>query len=140
MTAVFASAKLTKPGQIVEADLSGDVAMNNTAAFFDGPSVLLGPGTWLIVGSVNVLDTAGVAGIIGKLWDGTTVERSAQVSTPGAGTPSSMTLTCVVVVLATATWKISCRDLSSTSGAIKATTVSASQGNNASGISAVRLA
>lgn len=73
--------------------LSGDVALNNAANYFDGPSVAQGTaGTWLASGTVTVDDTAGAAQIFVKLWDGTTVIASAVsfVQSVGRQTPLSL--------------------------------------------------
>jgi len=60
--------------------LSGNVSLNNTSNYFDGPSVAQGSsGTWFAVGTVTVQDTGGTAAFDVKLWDGTTVIASAQV-------------------------------------------------------------
>ena len=124
----------------LEAALGADVALNNGSSFFDGPSVSLTAGTWFLEGSVSLTDTAGAAGVITKLWDGTTVEASAQTTLGSvAGLPQSVTLGGIVTVSTTTAWKISARDLTSTSGNIKAAAVSASQGNNASYLRAVRI-
>lgn len=57
--------------------LSGDVALNNTANYFDGPSVAQGTtGTWFASGTVTLTDTTGVSNLQAKLWDGTTVIAS----------------------------------------------------------------
>ena len=62
--------------------LSGDVALNNTANFFDGPTIAQGTtGTWWVSGSVTLKDTAGAASFAAKLWDGTTVIASGQLIT-----------------------------------------------------------
>lgn len=57
--------------------LGADVALNNTANYFDGPSVAQGStGTWFVSGSVTCVDTAGASNFYAKLWDGTTVIAS----------------------------------------------------------------
>lgn len=122
-----------------KADLAADVALNNIANFFDGPSVSLAAGTWLIVGTVLVTDTAGLAGVIAKLWDGTTVESSDQVTIGGANYNETITLAGVVSPGTTTTYKISCRGFTSASGKILAATPTASQGNNASHMRAIRI-
>jgi hypothetical protein len=124
----------------VEGALSGDVLLNNTANFFDGPSVSLTAGTWFVVGAVQVTDSAGAAAIVGKLWDGTTVESSGQYGVPSAGFSGQVTLAGIVAPGSTTTYKISCRDVSSTSGSILAATPGSSQGNNASYLRAVKIA
>jgi len=67
--------------------LSGDVALNNTANYFDGPAVAQGTtGTWFVSGAVTVTDTnVGGGNINVKLWDGTTVVASGFVNTGATG-------------------------------------------------------
>jgi hypothetical protein len=73
------------------------VALNSTSTYFDGPSVAQGMvGTWLATGSVTLLDTAGLAVINCKLWDGTTVVASAQVEPTTASTAVSLALSGVM--------------------------------------------
>lgn len=69
------SAALTK----ITASLGANVSLNNTANYFDGPSVAQGTtGTWFASGTVTLLDTSGSGQIYYlKLWDGTTVVASA---------------------------------------------------------------
>jgi len=56
--------------------LGADVALNNTALYFDGPSIAQGTtGTWFVSGTVTIL-TLGRVDV--KLWDGTTVIASTQ--------------------------------------------------------------
>lgn len=99
--------------------LSGDVALNNIANYFDGPSIAQGAtGTWFASGSVTLLDTAGTAVFLCKLWDGTTVIDS-RVTTAGAASQNvAMTLSGQLATPA-GNLRISCRDQTSTSGAMK---------------------
>lgn len=55
--------------------ISGDVSLNNTSNYIDGPSVAQGStGTWFAYGTVTLQDTtAGLNAFKVKLWDGTTV-------------------------------------------------------------------
>jgi hypothetical protein len=124
----------------VEAALSADVLLNNTANFFDGPSVSLPPGTHDIELSVCVIDTAGAATIIAKLWDGTTVESSGAVTTGAANFAGQIALSGTVTVASTTTWKVSLRCPGSTNAKILAATPVAGQGNNASYIRGRRVA
>jgi hypothetical protein len=58
--------------------LGADVLLNNTANYFDGPSIAQGAsGTWFVSATVSVSD-AGGATYFAKLWDGTTIIASAQ--------------------------------------------------------------
>lgn len=57
--------------------LSADVALNNVANYFDGPTVAQGSvGTWYVVANVVCVDTAAACNFYAKLWDGTTVISS----------------------------------------------------------------
>lgn len=56
--------------------LSGDIALNNNATYFDGPSIAQGStGTWFASGTITITDTA-TGQYDCKLWDGTTVIAS----------------------------------------------------------------
>lgn len=70
----------------ITASLGADVALNNIANFFDGPSVAQGiVGTWFASGTVSL---SGVANdqIDVKLWDGTTVIAAARIEIGPNGT------------------------------------------------------
>jgi hypothetical protein len=98
--------------------LGADVALNNTSNYFDGPSMAQGTtGTWLATGGVTLQDTAGVAAFYCKLWDGTTVVDSRGWDSTAANFYGNMTLSGVFTSPA-ANIRISCRDVSSTSGKI----------------------
>lgn len=77
--------------------LSGNVALNNIANYFDGPSVAQGTGgTWFVVGQVTCNDTGGAANIYAKLWDGTTVIASGNVNLSAANTRHVLSLSGVI--------------------------------------------
>lgn len=124
----------------VQASLAADVNLNNTANFFDGPSVSLPAGTYFVVWSVLVDDTAGVASIVAKLWDGTTVASQGQATVSAAQSLGQIAGSAVVTVGSTTTWKVSCRDGASTSGHIKSAPTLGATGNVASQITALRIA
>lgn len=120
----------------ITASLGADVALNNTANYFDGPSVAQGSsGTWLATGTVTFQDTAGAAGFDVKLWDGTTVISSASTNTSGA-VFGSISLSGVITSPA-GNIRISVKDLSSTSGIIK---FNRSGNSKDSTVTAVRIA
>lgn len=63
--------------------LGGDVALNN-ATYATGPTVAQGTtGTWFAVGTITLSDSAVLAQISAKLWDGTTVIASSREVTNG---------------------------------------------------------
>lgn len=99
--------------------LSGDVALNNTANYFDGPSVAQGTsGTWFVSGSVLLQDNAGIATINVKLWDGTTTIASAKCRILATNGEVMISLSGYITSPA-GNLRISCRDGSSTSGLIE---------------------
>lgn len=60
--------------------LSADVVLNNTSAYFDGPSIAQGStGVWFASGTVTFFDSAAASTFQVKLWDGTTVIASGAV-------------------------------------------------------------
>jgi hypothetical protein len=63
--------------------LASDVALNNTANYFDGPSVNVGNvGTWFVSGTVTVQTASATPATINvRLTDGTTVYASGTIST-----------------------------------------------------------
>jgi hypothetical protein len=104
---------------VITASLGADVALNNTANYFDGPSVAQGTsGTWFVTGTLSVQDTSGAAQIYAKLWDGTTVIASCDMYTPVASGPVIITLSGFLASPA-GNLRISAKDISSTSGVIK---------------------
>lgn len=137
---ISAAGKLTGPATMMSPitnSLSGDVDLSNTANYFDGPSIAQGTsGTWYVSGTVTVLDTAGAASMIAKLWDGTTVIASTVMATAGASSSLIISLSGFITSPA-ANLRISVRDTSSTSGKIKFNV----SGNSKDGtITAVRIA
>lgn len=110
-TAVVTSNRFTN-------SLSSDVALNNTSNFFDGPTVSQGStGIWFAAGTVTVQDTAGGANFQAKLWDGTTVIASANITPDAVNLVSTISLSGYLSSPA-GNLRISVRDVTSTSGKI----------------------
>lgn len=98
--------------------LGADVAMNNTANYFDGPFVAQGTsGVWFVSGTVTVRDTAGAAAMLGKLWDGSTIISTGRTDTSAANFYGTLTLSGYIANPA-GNLRLDVRDSSSTSGAI----------------------
>lgn len=116
--------------------ISGDVTLNNTGTYFDGPSVAQGStGTWFASGTVTLLDSGGSAQFQVKLWDGTTVIASAQASSVGANLRVAISLSGFLASPA-GNIRISVKDLTATTGMIAAN----SSGNSKdSTITAIRV-
>jgi hypothetical protein len=124
--------------------LAADVNLATANTYFDGPSVTLSAGTWLLIGSV-LLDGGGGSAtqVTSKLWDGTTVAASTETMVYGGGAYDNNPgpLTAVVVIASgTPTWKISCANNASTASKIKAAASDNGAGNNASTLVAIKIA
>jgi hypothetical protein len=116
-TQTAALAALT--GSKITASLGSDVALNNTANYFDGPSVAQGAtGTWFVIANVTCSDTAGAANFFAKLWDGTTVIDSGNANGGGANIRVNITL-AGVITSPVGNLKISVRDPDTTTGKIE---------------------
>jgi hypothetical protein len=100
--------------------LSGDVALNNTGTYFDGPSVAQGSTVklWLAMGGVQLTDTAGAANFNVKLWDGTTIIDSKRTQVSGASQNTTVSLSGRIQTPA-GNIRISVNDVTSTSGKIQ---------------------
>ncbi len=118
--------------------LAGDVTMTNANQFYDGPSLSLAAGTWVVGGAVDVLNSGGSSKITAKLWNGTTAYAS--VTSGGfAGEDRSVAIPPVPIVLAApATVKISAASTGGSSS-IKAAVVTNGAGNTASYITALKI-
>jgi hypothetical protein len=101
--------------------LNADVLLNNTAAYFDGPSCAQGTsGIWFAVGSVTLIGTI-ADGMFCKLWDGTTVIDSTAINIPtagGAGASTRVSFSGFITAPA-GNIKISVRDNNNTNGKIQ---------------------
>jgi hypothetical protein len=116
--------------------LGADVALNNTANYFTGPTVAQGTsGTWFASGTICINDTAGAAAFNVKLWDGTTVIASARHVTPSA---SSMSISISGYIASPAgNIRISVQDTTATTGKIN---FNASGNSKDSTLTAIRIA
>ena len=105
------------PGPLANS-IGGNVALNNTGNFFDGPSTAQGTtGTWWASGTVTLTDTGSAAVFNCKLWDGTTNIATAQTKLATAGTATTISLSGFKAAPA-GNIRISCNDPTSTNGLI----------------------
>lgn len=121
----------------ITASLGADVDLNNAANYFDGPSIAQGTsGTWFVSGTVTVDDTVGAAGMLAKLWDGTTVIASAEGFVQSATRPDVIALSGFIASPA-GNLRISVKDPSSTTGKIRFNSTGNSKDST---ITAIRIA
>lgn len=98
--------------------IAGNVSLNNTGTFFDGPIVAQGTvGVWFVSGTVTLTDTSTTANFLVKLWDNTTVIASGLTRNQTASGDVTISLSGYISSPA-ASIRISVKDTSSTSGVI----------------------
>jgi len=104
----------------ITASLGANVALNNTANYFDGPSVAQGTsGTWFASGTIGVQDTTVGNNVIQvKLWDGTTVIASCFAVLAGAASSATAISLSGFISAPAGNIRISVKDISTTAGLI----------------------
>lgn len=123
-------------GTTFQNSLGSDVALNNTANFFDGPTVAQGSiGRWLVTGSVTCVDNNGAASFAAKLWDGTNIIASGNLITSSINVSGVISLSGVITSPA-GNLRISVKDGTSTGGKIIFNNTGASKDST---ITAVRI-
>lgn len=106
-------------GTTLTNSLSGDVALNNTGLYFDGPSVAQGSsGIWLATGNVTIKDTVSSTNNFVKLWDGTTIADSGHVQTNSSLTGTTIHLSGIFTSPA-GNIRISVKDVGTTTGVMQ---------------------
>jgi hypothetical protein len=119
------------------------VQIPNNNTFVDGPSLSLVAGTWLVVAHVTLNRNATtLANYVARLTNGTTHYASGQGTQPSQNPHAvSIPLTARIVLGATTTVKIqAATSAGSTTTLIKAATGVNGSGNNATQLTAVKLA
>jgi len=117
--------------------LSANVGTSTVGTYFDGPSVAQGSsGTWFVSGQVTVLDSANASTFFAKLWDGTTVIDSGNITTGGAAFAGVIALSGFISSPA-GNIKISVREPNITTGVIS---FNGSGNSKDSTITAIRIA
>jgi hypothetical protein len=121
------------------AQLGADVTMTSANTFYDGPTITVSPGTWLLVGEITGYTTVNsITQWTAKLWDGTNVVSSVQATQENDSSVINLPLSALVTITTTTTYKISAAN-SSAGATIKAATLNNSAGNNASRLNAIQL-
>lgn len=118
--------------------LGATVTMTLANTYYDGASVSLAAGTWLLVAVCTINDPTSTGGnTTAKLWDGTTVLVSTAAQATAGGV-QCMTLAAVVSPVGTTTYKVSAAS-TQTGHTIVAAAPNNGAGNNANSITAVKL-
>jgi len=122
--------------------LSADVVMTNAGTWYDGPSISLPAGTWMIDSCVTVQKGAvsGVGDLSARITNGTTHYASSEATwNTRSASMTSISLSTRITLASTTTIKVQAVSTFAAS-AIKAATIYQASGNNASNINAVRVA
>jgi hypothetical protein len=118
--------------------LTGDVTMTSANTFYDGPSLSLAAGTYILNGHVAYLETGTGSYFTVRLWDGTTVISEGLGRTENA-VGVTVSISGTVVLVGTTTIKIS--GASNAAGrAMKATIASNGTANKGSYLIAAKIA
>ncbi len=126
-----------------EALLGADVQLTTSNTWYDGPSVSLAAGTWLVTGHITFWRTATTATTwFGRITDGTNHHASSQMYTASlAGIGGNVSLNAVIVLTGTTTIKLQgTTNAGATACLMKAATTANGSGNNATIITAIKLA
>jgi hypothetical protein len=119
--------------------LGSDVTMTSANTFYDGPSVSLAAGTWLLNGSLQITTTSAGNEVTIKLWDGTTVAASAEMGLSTTyNSTGSYHISALVSPGTTTSYKLSAAG-TGTGNTIAAAAPFNTAGNNASYLTAVKV-
>jgi hypothetical protein len=116
-----------------------DVAMTNANQYYDGPQVVLTPGTWFLAGYISAVNATNATDFTAKLWDGASnVVAGGEQSRAVAGKPALINLHGIVTLTSTATFRMSVA-ADNAGSLIKAQAIDNSSGFNANMITAIPL-
>jgi len=121
--------------------MGADRALNNVSTFFDGPTTgSLPPGTYLLLATALVTDSAAGVNIVAQISDGTVALASSRGSIAAANQFVTIGLQVVVTTTAPATtFTLQAKDVSATSGVLLRSAAAATTANVATNITAIRL-
>lgn len=125
------------------ASLGSDVQLLNSNTFYNGPSVTLEAGTWLINAHVTQVRSATTAEhIYARLTNGTIHYASTQMYHPSVnGAGVSLAMTAIVTLATQTTVHLQCAtSAGSTASNMRAAMSANNSGNNATQITAVKIA
>lgn len=125
---------------VQSAFLTANVTMTSANTYYDGPSLLLGIGTWLVIAAADSGNaTVASAEVAGKLWDGTTVYASSETYVSTTGAFGTVRADAIIRLNTPTTVKISVAHQSGSNGVLAAALSTNAAGNNATYILAIKL-
>jgi hypothetical protein len=117
--------------------LTADVTCTNANQYYDGPTVTVPAGTWLLSGTVTLYNAGAGAYInwTAKLWDGTNVFASAEQTQQSNSAIAAISLSWAVAPSVTTTYRIAAA-CTVAGGLIKAAALQNAAGSTASTLTA----
>jgi hypothetical protein len=118
--------------------------MTTAGTAYDGPSVSLAAGTWLVMAYVTVKSANATAQrVTGYVWNGTVYYASAEGASPSQGSSTAgyvnLKMAGIAVLAAPATVKITCKSTANSSVICRNPGDNSPAANNGSQIVAVKL-
>lgn len=118
--------------------LGGDVTLTNNDTWYNGASLSLAAGTWLVIGVANVRGGSSAYGYVAKLWDGAS---ALYASSEVVGVYSQhLVVVAIITLVGTTTVYLSVATNAGAGGIIDANTQDVATGNVATQINAVKIA
>jgi hypothetical protein len=140
LTAGGLSQALSESGSTSQMDqLTGDVSMSSGLTWFDGPTLSLAAGTYVLMGTLTIVLSGSGRGSA-RLSDGTNHLASTEQFQGTASRELSLSVSGRVVVSSTTTWKLQGAPGSGLTGTIKAANPVNATGNIASTLTALKTA
>ncbi len=119
--------------------LAANVTLTTAGSYYDIVSITCTCGIWLLLGQVQVhMSTASNIGYTAKLWNGATVESSAEVSAQSAYPHQIVLSGCTNVATASSALKISCA-ANAANGLVSCTAYSYTAGSNATRLMGMKV-
>ena len=122
-----------------QTQLASNVTLSATNTYQDILSLTLGAGQWLVMANLCVNRTAASSDFEAKLWNGTIVYASSEVTIWLANTPQEMQVFAIVTLSIATLVRVACAS-SNTTTVVQAANVSDAAGNTASTLTAVLIA
>jgi hypothetical protein len=119
--------------------LGADITITTGGTYYDVLSRSLTAGTWLIEAQVFGYDSGSSPYLTAKLWDGSTVYSSGEVSLPAANNVNVLSLKAIAILGSTTTVKVSATARNNASKIVAAIFDPAGAGNTATRLTCVRL-
>ena len=119
--------------------LAGDVALNDTANFQNGPATpSLPAGTYELTADASV-SAAAAHNIVAQIFDGTAAVKTARGAVPVANQTTTISFGVILTIAVATTFTLQVKDVTANTGTLLRSTANATTANLATSISYKRL-